>query len=417
MSGEPSDRNSKPRRKPRPKTVYRGIEAVWSPVRGAWCWRARKEWTIAGVRVRRVGTLRLTQLLAHQDYLRLGEHTAAVPRHVQTLTQALDLVAAEDREHGLPAATTEAMVRGHGRALLRFFGPDYDLAQLDEAAVRRYVTTSLEQGRSPNTIGGHDWTCLRRCCGIIGAHDVVAMLGTLRKRLLKSALKRVPPQMAWFTVDEVKAILAAMRRRPVLTAQNHRARIRPEVADADADLVQLLVTTGVRALELGRVTLADVSRGELRIARAKDRGHPRIIPIGDDLAPIVARLEATARALAGPTTPRELVPLIHDARNAINRTCRRWQRILHEPRLSGRALRHSLVTAVIATGGTSGDAMAAAGHRSLRTTERYVHALSSRPAETRRRVASAFGLGDDAAAPAASPAPPAADRPGAGAAP
>lgn len=418
FSSEPSSGSGhhKTRRPAKPKRQYRGIEAVWSQARRCWMWRARKEWVVAGQRVSRVGTLRVAQLHAHDDYLALGElDETPHPHGILTLGQALDLIWRMDLERGLPESTVRCMVGGHGRALKRSFGAERQLSTIDAAAIRTYARKGRDAGRSPNTMRTKDLPLLRRCADALGETQLVAIITATRKELMRSILKPETPQMQWFRPEEVRELLARMRRRPILDKQNHHVTLNEAVATHDADLVQLIATTGIRVMELGRTTLADVERGTLRVRKAKDRSHPREVDIGPDLAPVIERLEARARAELRPTTPRDQILLVPAAHRVVNTACKRWIRILGDPRLSGRTLRHSFVTAVLATGGTSLDAMAAAGHRSMRTTDRYVHALSSRPGERRAAVAAAFGLAADAPAETAAPAPetPTAAAPGA----
>lgn len=379
---------------------------MWSAPRRVWLWRARREWIVAGQRVTRVGPVRIAQKHAHEDYLGLGEMTAPTPRHITTLQDALDLIWQQDLEHGLPLSTVTCMVGGHGKALKAAFGATRELSTIDASVIHTYVRKGLEAGRSPNTMRSKDLPLLRRCALAVGDHVLAECVLRTRAELSRSALKPEPPEMKVFRPEEVATLLARMRQRPVLDKQNHRVELDEATATLDADIVQLIVTTGIRVLELSRTTLADVERGRLYVRKAKDRSHPRAVDIGPDLAPVIARLEAGARQGLSKTTPRAEIPLLPNAARRVNYACRRWMKILGEPRLSGRALRHSFVTAVLSTGGTSLDAMAAAGHRNLRTTDRYVHALSSRPQERRAAVAAAFGLsaGDGSAA-TASPAP------------
>lgn len=405
MSAATPGRNSKG--PPKPRRDYRGIEAVWSRTHSTWCWRARREWRVAGVRVAKVGPFRTTQLAAHEDYLALGDDSAPRPRGIVTLQQGIDLVRHQDLvEKSLPESTVRCMVDGHGVALTAFWGRDTALDAIDERGVRLYVRQGLSAGRNPNTIRTKDLPLLRRVAKLSERPALVEMISRVREELARSALKPRTPQLTIFRPEEIGALLARMRRRPVLDRQNHHVRrLSDEQATLDADIVQLIATTGIRVLELERTTLADVERGVLRVREAKDRSNPRTIVIGPDLAPVIARLEARARQGLPATTPRAQIPLLRQGRRAVNYACRRWMRILGEPRLSGRTLRHSFVTAVLATGGTSLDAMAAAGHRNLRTTDRYVHALSSRPGERRAAVAAAFGLAADASAASAPPDP------------
>jgi integrase len=337
----------------------------------------------------------MDEQVAHQDWLVLCAEGTLDPRLPEevTLQGAIDRVRRMDAERSIPESTLRCMVDGHGRCLTRFFGPDVALAAIDEAEIRTFVRRCLEDGRNPTTLRTKDLPLLRRAAEAAGHHELAELVTAVRKDLSRSALKGTPPRMVFFRPDELADLLAKMRRRPVLDRQNHRVDLDEETATYDADLVQLIALTGIRVLELSRVTLADIERGVLYVRLAKDKTHPREIPISEGLAPVIERLERHARAVAGPTVPRAQVVFVPDAHYRVNRACRRWMRILGEPRLAGRVLRHSYVTAVLATGGTSVEAMAAAGHRNLRTTDRYVHAISSQQTERQRLVEAALGVG------------------------
>lgn len=402
--------------KPRPPARrYQGIERVWSERHRCWMWRGRNAWIVEGVRVQRTGTLRADQQAAHQDYLALCQAAAPMPDLDAdvTLDGAIQRVRRMDQERYIPESTLRGVIDAHGRALTRFFGPSALLMDIGEAEVRLFCRRGLEDGRHPNTIRTKDLPLLRRAAEAAGHVELAEIVARVRKDLSRSALKRRKPQMVYFTPQELAEILRRMRVRPVVDSQGVEVRIRDEIATYDADLVQLFATTGLRMLEMCRITLGDVRDGEIYVRRAKDASHPRAIPIGDDLAPVVQRLEAFARSQVRHNTSRERVLLVPGGPDRARATFQRWKKILGEPRLNGRSLRHSFITAVLVTGGTSMDAMAAAGHSSLSTTDRYVHVVSSRPGMTRSAVAAAFGLGSPpaTASPAATAPRPAAAEP------
>ncbi len=357
-------------------------------------WRGRKAWIVAGVRVQRTGSLQLDQLAAHRDYLALCQLAAPMPAIDLdlTLAGAIARVRRMDEDRSIPESTLRGVIDAHGRALLRFFGESALLMDIGEAEVRLFCRRGLEEGRNPNTIRTKDLPLLRRSAEAAGFGELAETVARVRKDLSRSALKRRKPQMVYFSPDELGEILRRMRARPVIDPQGHAVRITEETATFDADVVQLFATTGLRMLELCRITLGDVRGREIYVRRAKDRSHPRAIPIGEDLEPVVQRLASAASAHMRHAAPRERVLLVPGGPDRLRGTFERWQRILGEPRLNGRALRHSFITAVLVTGGTSMDAMAAAGHSSLSTTDRYVHVVSSRPAQTRSAVAKALGL-------------------------
>lgn len=397
----PAAKTVRPARPKRPKKLT-GIEAVWSATHQRWCWRAKREWTIAGKRVKAVGPHRLTAQTAHDDYLALDTDSAPAPRISGTIGEALDLLRFRDLERGLPERTVSTMVDSNGRCLLRFWPRDVELARIDAASIVRYCKAMVDAERSTSTIRTKDLPLLNRLFRVAGVPSPVPQA---LEQVGRSLLKVAPPQMAFLSLSEAKDLLTAMRARPVRNRQGHLVDVSDEDATAEADLVQLLLQTGIRAGgELERLTLASIEHGQIRVV-GKDRGNPRSIEIDDVLAPVIERFAARARRLAGPTVPRDQVPLFPDSAMFCQHTWRRWRKILGEKRLCGRTLRHTFVTAVLATGGTSLEARELAGHRSLRTTDRYVHALSPHRRERRLAVARELGLVDGAGTDAPAGAP------------
>jgi len=111
--------------------------------------------------------------------------------------------------------------------------------------------------------------------------------------------------------------------------------------------------------------------------KPKDAANPRRLFVGATLRPAVERIVARAERerSAGRNIDGRLLPNLRFA--AIN-IFRRWGERLGEPRLTGRTLRHSYVTAVLLLGGSAYDARVLAGHRNLKTTDRYVGELEGR---------------------------------------
>ena len=397
----------RPKKPVRQKKIT-GIECVWSATRRAWCWRARRNWTVAGKRVVRVGPPRLTQQSAHADYLALDQDAAPVPGGLDTLGEALDLVRKSMEDDGIPETSITSLVDGHGGQLLAFWPRETVLADIDGPSVKRFVVRAKAEGRSATTLSDKDLPLLTRCFRALG---LVSPVPDVVKVLKRSLLKKEKPVMQFFTTDELREIFERMRARPLRNRQGHLVQLDEAEATFHADLVQLLALTGLRAGgELERLTLGSIRHGVITV-QSKDRGNVRTIAVDELLLPVIERLEARARATVKPTTPRDQVPLIARCKGTVQRCWRIWRKILNEPRLCGRTLRHSSVTAVLSTHGTSLDAMEHAGHKSLRTTDRYVHALSSRPADRRKRVAQAMGLvaADAPPSPAVAPAPPSDD--------
>lgn len=71
-------------------------------------------------------------------------------------------------------------------------------------------------------------------------------------------------------------------------------------------------------------------------------------------------------------------PVLPGGQDYLRLMLRRWRKRLDEPRLNGRALRHSLGTTLHALGVSMPDAMAWMGHSTTSSHIRYLHAAQSR---------------------------------------
>lgn len=115
----------------------------------------------------------------------------------------------------------------------------------------------------------------------------------------------------------------------------------------------------------------------MRIREAKDRAHPRTIDLPTSSLSMLERTVARARSQAGAAARDPL--LLPDAEHEIARRLGRWQKLIGEPRLSARNLRHTFGTLLLQSAGASPtEAMAALGHRRIGTTGRYVAAVGAR---------------------------------------
>lgn len=403
--------NSQPKRRPKlrrtrqPKIRYPGVRARWSNILG-WTFRASN--SFAGHR--RVGLARTTQEEASDDYRRCRDGGAALPVQAYTLGEAVDRVIRDAHDRGVPARTLMLAYRGHARYLERFWRDDTRMKDIGRSKILWFIRSARMADRSPNTLIQKDLPLLSRCFAVSGLPDPIPDI----RYELRQTLKFVPPQMSYFEAHEIREILRRMRtstfvrvrtdcrscrqecafvleegRRPGSRACPHcqrRQKISPSrsgevVAFAararEADLVELLALTGVRAGELGRIRLCDIDTRRQRIGViSKDRGHPRYLEIIQALRPIVLRLARAARLRAGEDAPDDEVLLVPNGMGTINNLCRRWKERLGEPRLNGRTLRHSFVTGLLYAGAGAAEAKALAGHRSLSTTDRYIHEIS-----------------------------------------
>ena len=182
--------------------------------------------------------------------------------------------------------------------------------------------------------------------------------------------------MAWLELGEIVDLVRRMRTEFPQVRQRER----------HADLIMLFALSGVRSGEFGRVRVADVDlrRRKILIREPKVRRLVRELEVVDQLVPVIERLVATAHA-------RGTELLVPGGASTISTVCKRWGARLGERRLNNRALRHSFGTALLYSGAAIGEVRDLLGHSRLQTTDRYVHAVSSRRKVAVDRVAAAFG--------------------------
>lgn len=355
------------------------------------------------------GPWREDQAEALEDRQRLVLRRDALPDRVLTFGDALAKVIADARDRGLPERTVRCHYEGHCRYLGTFWREDTRLVQITAAEVRWFVRESLDAGRSPNTLRQKDLPLLDQAFRVAGLASPVGQV----REAMKASLKFRPPRMRFFEPADVLDLIRRMREEPVwhqvpckacenLDAQAAAAcpacdgwrtvddRERPPIViparQSDADLVELLAATGARAGELGRVLIDDVDLGRrtIHVAKPKDRGNPRDLVVTNRIVPVVERLLARAEQLvADGVNPQRL--LAPNSMAWLGNLGRRWQRRLRDRRINGRTLRHTFVTGLLVAGVSAHDARDLAGHKSLRTTDRYTHAVSGRRASAADR--------------------------------
>jgi integrase len=378
-----SNRNpgSRDRRDRRPSTE-RGIEPVWSG--GRWRFRARVQ---VGRRAT-VGRLRDDQAEAAADRALLEQHGSAFrAAKGLRLGEALDQVLAEARRRGVAQNTLRAL-RSHARWLGTRLGVDRPLGELAVAEiVQDLVVEARQAGRAASTIWRKDCRLLSQAFGLAELPDPVP---AVRKAMQRTALgKIVEPRLVFFDLAEIGPLIDRIRSGPVAVG---RVAPDPETRAADADLIEFLATSGARVGEACRIRVEDVdlARGRVDVLAAKDRSHPRALPVPARARPALQRLVERARAAtaAGENPGRLLLP---DGERGLEAVFRRWRSLLEEGRLSGRNLRRSYLTGLATAGASLNAIMALAGHRRASTTSRYVAAAGRELDDLAERVGAAIG--------------------------
>ena len=376
--------SAKPSR--RPARRFSGIEARWSPGDRSWRWRAR---LVAGGRVN-VGPLRDSQEHAAADRAELESRVGAFRRAEGiTLGAALDQVVLAAERRGVLERTVRDDYQVRQRFLERMLPRETPLLEL--ATVDRlleFVQRARKLGRSAATIRRDLWMlgCAFRDQRL---PDVVQEV----RRAVRDTLKAAPARTEYLSTQAVREILRRIRAGDTVDGQLPPSS---EQCQADADVIELLAVTGIRAGELGRVRVRDVEFDppRLHVREPKDRGNPRVCDLPTASLAMLRRVVDRARERPGDTRRAIDRLLFPGSERLVGETCSRWRRLLGLDLLHGRALRHSFSTAAALDGGAAlNELMELAGHRRAATTSRYTHAVGARRREIVERVGSAL-LGD-----------------------
>jgi len=138
-------------------------------------------------------------------------------------------------------------------------------------------------------------------------------------------------------------------------------------ANRDADLVELLLATGLRKAELARLRKADVDLAARRMF-VEGKTDDVYVPIAEEIVPVLERMLARAfrdgRLIRSAGTVEELF--------------KAWRRRLGLPKFSAHMMRHSLGSSLAAAGVDPFVIRDALRHATLTQSARYVHAAQGR---------------------------------------
>lgn len=352
----------------RPTRRLPGITLVSS---GGWKWRgvARKH----GKQVR--GPVRATQDEAYQDHVVLAGG-GVVKREAQskenaTLAYALERVVLDARERGLSEHTIRGTYEDHSKFLLRELNPACPIAEYGVDDVQSLIRVCLNRGRKAVTIRRKDMTVLSRAYQLLGLFDPTREAIQRMKAALAGA--QSVPEMPFFTAEEVRTIIDRIRHEDLVGVGGRKVTVPKR--QMHADLLELVASTGIRAQELARLRVQDVSLDPLELnVRSKDKANPRVQAVAPNAKPALRRLVTIAY-----TDPEQY--LMPGGMRWLNAFSKGWSKRLRIPGLHARALRHSYATIMLDAGVSLATVMELLGHRRVSTTARYIHAIDTRRAE------------------------------------
>jgi integrase/recombinase XerD len=272
--------------------------------------------------------------------------------------------------------------------MCKYFG-DPELETLTSAHWERYIHHLHTEYRptrfggdtsplKPSTIDNH-WKTIR------GFYNWASKrLEIDRPDLQMPRPKYEPPEIIPFTQDEVKRIIEAAQRTPVVKQSGRTYKIRRPNADRDRAIIMILLDTGVRLGEFTRILFEDLNldNGEIHVRpfRKSIKSMPRTVFIGRRTKEIVWKYLAKL-----PDQPRLSDPLFDlkaaSIRLLINRIGHNVNIHAHPHRF-----RHTFAVNYLLNGGDVFTLQRLMGHRTLEMTTRYLHFVKSNLADVHQRA-------------------------------
>jgi len=310
----------------------------------------------------------------------------SLPTKILTLEQAAGRFLRQKKaEH----SDESLMIKQHacGVAYLKlFWRPDTQLTQIDAQEVQWFIRKAIDSGppgdgarkRHVNTVVEKDLPLLSALFKTAGLPSPVEQIRKSRK-----LPKKVSPQMRFLGIEEIVTVIRRIRNETFFDSRGRPQRL--TARETHADLLEFIACTGIRSGELSRLTVdhVDLKRKVILVAEPKDRSNPRRLETTPNLVKAIERL-----CQAASTHPQKL--LVPGGMSYVYTIARRWGKRLGIDHLNGRTLRHSFATGLATEGVPSVTIRDLMGHRSLRTTDRYVHAVSGLRREAVSRLARHF---------------------------
>jgi integrase/recombinase XerD len=189
-------------------------------------------------------------------------------------------------------------------------------------------------------------------------------------------------------------LVRAVRRLPTILSPEELAGLMAALrTERDKAMVQAMVLGGLRRQEVLGLRLEDLRLGEWRVFVADGKGgHQRLVPVSPTFFSTVAAYMNTERPMDAPTDrlfvslkgPRRGLPLSADGLDEIMSAARKRAGLTHG---TCHELRHTCLTRLREAGMSIEALQAQAGHRSIASTQLYLHLGADWLADEYRRAA------------------------------
>ncbi len=276
-------------------------------------------------------------------------------------------------DYGRRRGLKEGTLKGHRRivtAFIRYVGDEHpDITDITE--ISRDVVLAYEKRLAvKRDASGRPHSIAWRRRHLAGLRDFFAWL-TREERIYRNPAIRlaIPPKRERtisdvLTVEEMALLLKSCSGHSMKSLR-------------DRAVLELLYSTGVRADELCRVDIADLDLNErVLFVRHGKLGNRRYVPFGESARYWVGRYIEKARPLVE-TDEKEALFVSNWGRRlgptVLGRIIKKWAEIAGiGKRVTCHTFRHSCATHMLKGGADIRYVQKQLGHRSIRSTERYL---------------------------------------------
>jgi len=252
------------------------------------------------------------------------------------------------------------------RALMQVFG-NKRLCDITPFAIESYKRKRLKTPIVYKTKSGEVTSSKERSPGVVNREL------TLLSAIFRVAIRR--KQAATNPCHEVEMLKGEKNRKRYMTYEEEERLMAVLIGDRAHlyDMVKLATYSGIRQGELFKLTVNDIDTVKLEmILRETKNGEPRNVPLNSITEEIILRLLQKAKAennkylFTNPETGKKYVSLLRSWATAC--------RLAQIDDLHFHDLRHTFGTRAIENGATLPEVKEVMGHKSITTTEGYVHA-------------------------------------------
>jgi integrase len=243
---------------------------------------------------------------------------------------------------GTPGERTAVI---NGKDAVKFFKPETAVSTIDEGMIDRWVASLKAGNKAPGTIN-RKLAALGRILRTAKARGWVQTLPRIER------LKEAEHRIRWLTPEEEQGVIAYFRSAGELDM---------------ADLVVVLVDTGLRLSEALGLTPGSIKEGKVWVWGEESKGKKtRAIKLTTRVREVVERRSSGRELLFPGMTVFSVAWRWGKMKDALG--------LEHDKEFVPHALRHTFCTRLILKGVPAPVVQRLAGHADLATTMRYVHA-------------------------------------------